>query len=87
MDAACEDSVPSRLTTSEVMALARVSRATLWRRIAAGRLPPPIDRARQSLFCKAAVGEALAAAAATTLSHKLKTEARLEALRRRSRRN
>lgn len=85
MNPVIDQNRPARLTTAEVMALARVSRATLWRRIRDGRLPQPVDRARQALFCKAAVFEALAAASASTLSHKLRTEARIEALRRRRR--
>lgn len=49
-----------RLTTAEVCAQARLSRATLWRRIACGRLPRPVDYGRQALFCRSAVLEALA---------------------------
>lgn len=48
-----------RLTTDEVCALARVSRATLWRRVAQGRLPAPIDRGRTALFCAEEVFAAL----------------------------
>lgn len=48
-----------RLTTTEVCQLARLSRASVWRRIAAGRLPAPIDHGRQALFCAQAVAEAL----------------------------
>lgn len=43
-------SLPVRLTKSEVCAIARISPATMWRRIKAGRLPLPIDRGRESLF-------------------------------------
>jgi predicted DNA-binding transcriptional regulator AlpA len=50
---------PSRFTTTEVCALARLSRATLWRRIAAGRLPAPIDRGREALFDADAIAVAL----------------------------
>lgn len=71
-----------RLTTEEVMALARISRASLWRRVGDGRLPKPIDRARQALFSRVAVIEALAPTR-RPLSQALITEARLEALRRR----
>lgn len=74
-----------RMTTDEVLALARVSRATMWRRIACGRLPRPIDRGRQALFLKQAVHAALAAENTTPQSHKLRTESRLDALRRRNR--
>ena len=74
-----------RLTTQEVLALARVSKATLWRRIAQGRLPAPVDRGRQALFVRAAVLEALRVSNQTPLSHTLATEDRLEALRRRQR--
>lgn len=48
-----------RLTTTEVCQLARLSRASVWRRIAAGRLPAPIDHGRQALFCAQAVAAAL----------------------------
>lgn len=71
-----------RLTTDEVLALARISRASLWRRVADGRLPLPIDRGRQALFSRAAVIDALATAC-RPLSQTMITEARLEALRRR----
>lgn len=50
---------PERLTTGEVCKLARLSRATLWRRIAQGRMPRPIDRGRQALFCAEAIAQAL----------------------------
>ena len=50
---------PARLTTGEVCQIARFSRATLWRRVAAGRLPEPIDHARQALFCAKDVMSAL----------------------------
>lgn len=39
-----------RLTTTEVCALARISRTTLWRRIRAGRMPKKIDQANEALF-------------------------------------
>lgn len=74
--------VVQRLTTAEVMMLARISRATLWRRVASGRLPRPIDQARQSLFSRVAVITALAKEPAA-VSHSLETERRLAALRRR----
>lgn len=77
--------VPSRLTTAEVMSLARISRATLWRRISAGRLPQPVDRAREALFSEAEVHAALNAASTTAMSQTLRTEERLEMLRRRRR--
>lgn len=48
-----------RLTTREVCQLARLSRASVWRRIASGRLPGPIDYGRQALFCAQAVSQAL----------------------------
>ncbi|MCV0416515.1 MAG: helix-turn-helix domain-containing protein [Brevundimonas sp.] len=72
-----------RMTTDEVTALARISRATLWRRVAAGRLPKPVDQARQSLFLKSAVVKALAGEANRPHSMAVETERRLEALRRR----
>lgn len=53
------DDRPLRLTTTEVCRLARLSRATLWRRIAEGRLPRPVDHGRQALFCAQAVRQAL----------------------------
>ena len=71
-----------RLTTEEVMALARISRASLWRRVGDGRLPMPIDRARQALFSRVAVIEALAITR-RPLARAVVTEARLDALRRR----
>jgi predicted DNA-binding transcriptional regulator AlpA len=55
---------PARLTTAEVCARARISRASLWRRVACGRLPAPIDQARQALFCAAAIERALSIHAA-----------------------
>lgn len=48
-----------RLTTGEVCQIARISRATLWRRIKSGGLPLPIDRGRQALFDRAQVLRAL----------------------------
>ncbi len=71
-----------RPTTHEVMALARISRATLWRRVLAGRLPPPIDQARQALFLKSAVMLALAVEPSRPHSAAVAAEQRLEALRR-----
>lgn len=50
----------TRLTTSEVCALGRFSRATLWRRVAAGTLPAPIDQAREAIFDRERVMGALA---------------------------
>lgn len=50
----------ARLTTREVCALGRFSRASLWRRVQTGRLPKPIDHAREALFDEAAVTAALA---------------------------
>jgi predicted DNA-binding transcriptional regulator AlpA len=50
----------NRITTSEVCALGRFSRATLWRRIASGALPPPIDHAREAIFDRDRVMAALA---------------------------
>lgn len=74
-----------RMTTGEVLALARISRATMWRRIACGRLPRPVDQARQALFLKADVIQALATATAQPVSISVAIEQRLEALRRRRR--
>ena len=82
---ATEPAAVERLTTYEVLALSRISRASLWRRVASGRLPKPIDRGRQALFLKSAVLEALGADGLTSQSHKLRTEDRLDALRRRPR--
>lgn len=48
-----------RLTTREVCALGRFSRATMWRRVQSGALPAPIDHARQALFDAEAVERAL----------------------------
>lgn len=72
-----------RMTTGEVMGLARISRATLWRRVAAGRLPAPIDQGRQALFLKSAVLSALVGEASRPHSAAVETERRLDALRRR----
>jgi hypothetical protein len=47
------------MTTSEVCELARFSRATLANRIAAGKMPAPIDRGRENLFETRAVYRAL----------------------------
>lgn len=71
-----------RMTTGEVLALARISRATLWRRIACGRLPRPVDQAREALFSKSEVIQALAAPSQPD-SISVAIEQRLEALRRR----
>ena len=49
-----------RVTTSEVCALGRFSRATLWRRVASGALPKPIDQAREAIFDRDHVLAALA---------------------------
>lgn len=76
-----------RMTTREVMALARISRASLWRRIKAARLPQPVDHAREALFSKAAVITALHAEAAQPASFTVAAVQRLEALRRRRHKN
>lgn len=70
-----------RVTTREVMALARISRATLWRRVASGRLPQPVDQARQALFLKAHVIQALSIPTAQPASVSVAIEQRLEVLR------
>lgn len=49
----------TRIITSEVCALGRFSRATLWRRVAAGTLPSPIDQGRQAIFDRERVVAAL----------------------------
>lgn len=72
-----------RLTTVEVMSLARISRATLWRRVSAGRLPYPVDRGRQALFLRIEVVAALRAQATKPCSVSVAIEQRLDALRRR----
>lgn len=82
MTSPCEPSL-ERLTTNEVLALLRISRATLWRRIAEERLPRPLDRGRQALFSKAAVVEAATRDDARLRSYSLRTEERLERFRRR----
>lgn len=74
-----------RMTTAEVLALARISRATLWRRIASGRLPAPADQGRQALFVKQAVIAALTTDAAQPRDVTVAIEQRLEQLRRRRR--
>lgn len=83
MQASVPPATIERLTTSEVLALLRISRATLWRRIAQGRLPRPQDHGRQALFCKAAVVEAALKDDARLRSFALRTEERLERFRRR----
>lgn len=50
----------TRVTTSEVCVLGRFSRATLWRRVASGALPAPIDQAREAIFDRDRVVAALA---------------------------
>jgi len=77
----------ARLTTDEVLALTRISRATLWRRVASGRLPGPIDQGRQSLFLKSAVLSALRREAGQSLTRTVAVEQRLEAMRRRRHRH
>lgn len=72
-----------RLTTTEVLALLRISRATLWRRIGQGRLPRPVDHGRQALFCKASVVDAATKDDARLRSYSLQTEERLKRFRRR----
>lgn len=74
-----------RLTTAEVMSLARISRATLWRRVSAGRLPSPVDRGRQALFLRLEVVTALRTQGAKPCSISVAIEQRLDALRRRRR--
>ena len=87
MDAVSDDEIAraARLTTCEVLALLRLSRATLWRRIAAGRFPAPVDRGRQALFSRAAVLTALNAGDQTPHSLTVAIEQRLDALSRRRR--
>lgn len=74
-----------RLTTAEVMSLARISRATLWRRVSAGRLPYPVDRGRQALFLRIEVVAALRAQTTKPCSVSVAIEQRLDVLRRRRR--
>jgi predicted DNA-binding transcriptional regulator AlpA len=62
--AAPVDGFTARLTTTEVCRLARLSRASVWRRISTGRLPGPIDHGREALFCARAVAQALEKTAA-----------------------
>lgn len=50
---------PRRYTRSQVLDLAGYSNATLRRRIAAGRMPAPIDRGREDLFDKDEIDAAL----------------------------
>lgn len=50
----------TRITTSEVCVLGRFSRATLWRRVASGALPGPIDQGREAIFDHDRVVAALA---------------------------
>lgn len=74
-----------RMATGEVLALARISRATLWRRVASGRLPAPIDQGRQSLFLRSEVIRALKVETAVPHSIAVATEQQLAAIRRRRR--
>lgn len=77
---------PSRLTSQEVCALLRISRATLWRRIKRGELPSPVDRGRQALFQASAIHAVVNGSGCTRdeeLSRAL--EARLAALTHRRR--
>lgn len=48
-----------RITTSEVLELARYGRHTLWKRIRQGRFPKPVDRGRENLWSRADVEKAL----------------------------
>ena len=48
-----------RLTTREVCALARLSPATVWRRVRSGEFPKPVDYGRQALFDRSAIEQAL----------------------------
>lgn len=59
MNELTDRAVPLRVTTREACRLARVSRATLFRRIAQGRLPGPVDRGRELLFCRRSLISAL----------------------------
>ena len=68
-----------RMTSREVMSLARISRATLWRRIGSGMLPAPVDQARQALFLKSAVLKALSGGGARPVAEK--AERQLKSLR------
>jgi predicted DNA-binding transcriptional regulator AlpA len=52
---------PPRLLLSEVVALSRLSAATLRRRWRAGKFPAPIDRGKQLIFDRAAVLTAIGA--------------------------
>jgi len=49
-----------RITTSEVCALGRFSRATLWRRVKDGSLPAAVDQSREAIFDRDRVIAALA---------------------------
>lgn len=51
--------LPHRMTTREVCAFARISPATMWRRVKTGRLPRPVDQAREALFKREQVLDAL----------------------------
>jgi predicted DNA-binding transcriptional regulator AlpA len=80
--------LPWRMTTREVCRLGRMSPATLWRRIKAGRMPAPVDHARQALFDRDAVLQSLQPPAARQIySNKAMTivEKRLTDLAARSR--
>lgn len=46
---------PARLLLSEVVAMSRLSAATLRRRWRTGKFPAPVDRGKQLLFDRAAV--------------------------------
>lgn len=51
--------IPSRITTSEVLQLARYGVKKLWRNRRAGTMPNPIDRGKEALFDRDAVLKAL----------------------------
>lgn len=50
---------PARIPASEVARLAGYSLVTLGRRVAAGKMPKPVDKARERLFDRRAVYKAL----------------------------
>lgn len=51
--------IPYRMYTADVVALAKISRSTLLRRVRAGQFPKPVDRGKQFIFSGIAVYAAL----------------------------
>lgn len=46
------ENLPPRIPTSTVLLLAGYSKSALWQRIKEGRMPRPIDRAKENIFLR-----------------------------------